>query len=130
MTTESTDSEESDAEREVARQRRLEFEQQRRRDKLIERGVFFGTLTFVALLAALVYNTDNTVSRFTARVFRSSGGGSAALANNPVIACRDPKNSKSPWCQEYKGRQDSTWRSIERQGEASNVFTLHGDGGN
>ena len=129
MTNETTP---SDADLEVARKRALDFERQRRRDKLIERSVFFGTLTFVAVLAALVYNTDNQVSRFTASVIRSVGGsgGNAMLARNPVIACRDPKNAKTPWCQEYKGKQDSTWRAIERQSDGANAFTLHGNGGN
>ncbi|GEM_PF-6171429 len=117
---------EDDAAIQARRIRAIDFERQRRKEKLIERIVALGAVGFVTALVVLVYNTDNQVSRLTSSVIASSFAPRNTLDDNPAIACRNPKNKNTAWCQEYKGRQDSTWRAIERQGEKANVFSLHG----
>ena len=106
------------AERLAAHQREIQ------REKLIERSVLVGAAVFVVLIGALVWTSD----RAMAGVYKAVtylGGGAASKYINQELACRDPKNRNTPYCQERKARIESTWKGIERSTDTPNMFTLH-----
>ena len=51
---------------------------------------------------------------------------SAGSFADQAKACKDPRNSRLPYCQEMKFKKDAEWRELNGyQGGKSNPFTLY-----
>ena len=99
------------------------------RQKRLERVVVGIAVSFISMIFFLAFYLDTPVAASAERVIGyiaggiSEGGGSGP--KNVVSDCKNPKNEKTPYCQERKSRTDSTWKSIQRFGDVPNAFSLH-----
>ncbi len=107
------------AERIALHQRELQ------REKFIERSVLCGAVFFVGLIVAMVWTSDRAMSGVSKAVSYFGGGGGGREYINRDLVCRDVKNRNTPYCQERKARNESTWKGIERSGDSPSMFTLH-----
>ena len=89
-----------------------------KRSKRSERFAIWGTLGFLVVIGVMVVYADD--------VLWTMGIDIAGQHRNRVIDCKKPQNKNSPYCQDFKARQESNWRGITRFGDQPTAFTLHG----
>ena len=89
-----------------------------KQNKRGERWALWGTLAFVSVIGVMTVYADDVLWKMGIDI--------AGKHRNRVVDCKKDRNKNSPYCQDFKARQDSSWRGITRFGDQPSAFTLHG----